>query len=80
MPLTVRHRARRGGPECYPRFPANWPSILGPVASVYLEVSRDRGAAPHEVRLRWEALAAELRGQGAEVLEQFAQELRFTTA
>ncbi|MDQ3763396.1 MAG: hypothetical protein M3460_17745 [Actinomycetota bacterium] len=38
----------------------------GPIASVYLEVSRDRGGAPHEMRLRWEALAAELREQGAD--------------
>lgn len=59
-----------------PEIPRELAIHPGPVASVYLEVSRDRGAAPHEVRLRWEALAAELRGQGAEVLEQFAQELR----
>lgn len=38
----------------------------GPVASVYLEVSRDRGGAPHEVQLRWEALAAQLCEQGAD--------------
>ena len=63
-----------------PEIPRELAIHPGPVASVYLEVSRDRGAAPHEVRLRWEALAAELRGQGAEVLEQFAQELRLTTA
>ncbi|HZS19794.1 MAG TPA: hypothetical protein VFA63_02270 [Pseudonocardiaceae bacterium] len=38
----------------------------GWVASVYLDVSRDRGDAPHEVRLRWEALAEQLRQQGAD--------------
>ena len=32
----------------------------GPVASVHLEASRDRGGTPHEVRLRWEALATQL--------------------
>lgn len=35
------------------------------MASVYLEVSRDRGGAPHEVRLRWQALATQLSEQGA---------------
>ncbi len=38
----------------------------GPVASVCLEVSRDRGGAPHEARLRSEALAAQLCEQGAD--------------
>jgi hypothetical protein len=38
----------------------------GPIASAYLEVSRDRGGAAHEVRLRWEALADQLREQGAD--------------
>lgn len=38
----------------------------GWIASVYLDVSRNRGGAPHEVRLRWEALAQQLREQGAD--------------
>ncbi|MGB9278743.1 MAG: Vms1/Ankzf1 family peptidyl-tRNA hydrolase [Pseudonocardiaceae bacterium] len=49
-----------------PAIPPELVSHPGPVASVYLDVSRDRGGAPHEVRLRWEALAAELREQGAD--------------
>lgn len=38
----------------------------GPFASVYLDVSRDHQGAPREVRLRWEELARQLHGQGAD--------------
>lgn len=38
----------------------------GWVASVYLDVSRNHDGAPHEVFLRWEALAEQLREQGAD--------------
>ena len=47
-----------------PEIPRELAVHPGPIASVYLEVSRDRGGAPHQVRLRWEALAHELREQG----------------
>ncbi|MDQ4103119.1 MAG: hypothetical protein M3186_05220, partial [Actinomycetota bacterium] len=49
-----------------PEIPRELAVHPGPIASVYLEVSRDRGGAPHQVRLRWEALAAQLREQGAD--------------
>ncbi|MFN2495414.1 MAG: hypothetical protein ABR608_05850 [Pseudonocardiaceae bacterium] len=49
-----------------PEIPRELAGSPGPVASIYLDVSRDRGGAPHEVRLRWEALAAQLREQGAD--------------
>lgn len=49
-----------------PEIPRELALHPGPIASVYLDVSRDRGGAPHEVRLRWEALAAELGEQGAD--------------
>lgn len=42
------------------------PPHQGEVASVYLDVSGNRGKAPHEVRLRSEALAGQLREQGAD--------------
>jgi hypothetical protein len=49
-----------------PEIPRELATHQGSVASVYLDVSRNRGAAPHEVRLRWEALAEQLREQGAD--------------
>ena len=49
-----------------PEIPRELAVHPGPIASVYLEVSRDRGGAPHQVRLRWEALAHQLREQGAD--------------
>ena len=49
-----------------PEIPRELALHPGPVASVYLEVSRDRGGAPHEVRLRWQALATQLSEQGAD--------------
>jgi Bacterial archaeo-eukaryotic release factor family 2 len=49
-----------------PEIPRELAVHPGPIASVYLEVSRDRGGAPHQVQLRWQTLAAELREQGAD--------------
>jgi hypothetical protein len=49
-----------------PEIPRELAIHPGPIASIYLDVSRDHGGASHEVRLRWEALAAQLRGQGAD--------------
>jgi release factor family 2 len=49
-----------------PEIPRDVALHPGPVASIYLEVSRDRDGAPHEIRLRWEALAAQLCEQGAD--------------
>jgi hypothetical protein len=49
-----------------PDIPRELATRCGPVASVYLEVSRDHDDAPHEVELRWKALAAALREQGAD--------------
>jgi hypothetical protein len=49
-----------------PEIPHELALHPGPIASAYLEVSRDRGGAAHEVRLRWEALADQLRAQGAD--------------
>jgi hypothetical protein len=49
-----------------PEIPHELALHPGPIASAYLEVSRDRGGAAHEVRLRWEALAEALREQEAD--------------
>ena len=49
-----------------PEIPHDLATHHGWVASAYLDVSRNRGGAPHEVRLRWDALAAQLREQGAD--------------
>ncbi|MGH4002327.1 MAG: hypothetical protein ACRDTJ_33225, partial [Pseudonocardiaceae bacterium] len=49
-----------------PDIPRELARHPGPVASVYLDVSRNHDGAPHEVRLRWEALAAQLHEQGAD--------------
>jgi hypothetical protein len=49
-----------------PEIPREVATHHGWVASVYLDVSRNRDDAPHEVRLRWEALAEQLRQQGAD--------------
>ena len=49
-----------------PEIPRELATHHGWVASVYLDVSRNRAGAPHEVRLRWEALAEQLREQGAD--------------
>jgi len=49
-----------------PEVPRELATHHGWVASVYLDVSRNHAGAPHEVRLRWEALAEELREQGAD--------------
>jgi hypothetical protein len=47
-----------------PEIPRELATHRGWVASVYLDVSRNRGGAPHEVRLRWKTLE-ELRERGA---------------
>jgi hypothetical protein len=49
-----------------PEVPRELATHHGWVASVYLDVSRNHAGAPHEVRLRWEALAEELREQDAD--------------
>ena len=49
-----------------PEIPRELATHHGWVASVYLDVSRNRGGASDEVRLRWEALAGQLREQGAD--------------
>ncbi|MGH3788961.1 MAG: Vms1/Ankzf1 family peptidyl-tRNA hydrolase [Pseudonocardiaceae bacterium] len=49
-----------------PEIPRELAVHPGPIASIYLEVSRDRDGAPQQVRLRWQALAAQLREQGAD--------------
>jgi hypothetical protein len=49
-----------------PEIPRELALHSGPIASVYLEVSRDRGGAPQQVRARWKALADQLREQGAD--------------
>lgn len=48
-----------------PEIPRDVATHHGWLASVYLDVSRNRDDAAHEVRLRWEALAEQLRQQGA---------------
>jgi hypothetical protein len=49
-----------------PEIPRELTTHHGWVASVYLDVSRNHGGAAHEVRLRAEALAGQLREQGAD--------------
>lgn len=49
-----------------PEIPRELALHFGSIASVYLEVSRDRGGAPQQVRARWKALADQLREQGAD--------------
>jgi Bacterial archaeo-eukaryotic release factor family 2 len=49
-----------------PQLPHELALHPGPIASAYLDVSRDQEDAAHQVRLRWEALAGQLREQGAD--------------
>jgi hypothetical protein len=49
-----------------PEIPRELALHPGPIPSAYLEMSQGRGGAPHEMRLRWEALADQLREQGAD--------------
>lgn len=48
-----------------PDIPRDLAVHPGPIASVYLDVSRDHQDADHEIRLRADALAEKLREQGA---------------
>jgi hypothetical protein len=49
-----------------PEIPRELALHPGPIASIYLDVSRDSAEASQQVRLRWETLAGRLREQGAD--------------